>query len=298
MSGCLVVLIITLLSVSLHGQQQQCGIGCNLCSYPYGSQNSASLTCTQCMMNYYLAPVTQSTGSNSPFNMCLPCLNSTFSLQGSTTCTPCQSLCLTCNYSASSCQSCIDGAYLNGTTCIACPNGTYIEGNTCLPCASSCRKCSIIASNCLSCNDGYYAYQSLCFACPTYCTVCKDSTSCSSCVSAAYLNGTNCVTCPNGTFFGGNIGVNSCVVCSLDCKTCNSTNCFSCLDGYYPRGLYCIPCQSTCTSCNSTASSPNSLRSLFTNLFKLHQRYLLYLSLLFLCKWTLMSALSPLLQIL
>src|SRR5262249_42783404 len=103
-------------------------------------------------------------------------------ISSNNTCTTCTQGCATCT-DANTCQSCSSGFFLNGTSCVStCSDGQYEDASSgqCKPCDSSCATCTGAGTNaCVNCADSnYFNWNGTCYA-----------------------------TCPPGTIFANNVGV-------------------------------------------------------------------------------------------
>ena len=78
-------------------------------------------------------------------------------------------ICQSCS-TASTCDSCNNGLYLNSGQCTAtCPSGTYQDNinNECITCSGNCSTCIGSASNCSSCPSNTVLYNGACTtSCP------------------------------------------------------------------------------------------------------------------------------------
>ncbi|TNV75036.1 hypothetical protein FGO68_gene6423 [Halteria grandinella] len=181
-------------------------------------------------------------------------------------CLNCNSPCITCKGSATTCTWCIPGyTFIDSTsTCVQttalteCPLGTIKD-----------------------------AYMGFCRSCPDFCTACSSTDNCTACVRNYYLATTNNVnygcfspkSCPAGYRMDDAQG---CLPCSSNCASCPSaTVCNLCKDTYYldtltnqctqtcPNGYYgdaaskvCMMCSPACKTCvtnNYTCTSCNDI---------------------------------------
>jgi proprotein convertase subtilisin/kexin type 5 len=195
-------------------------------------------------------------------------------------CKPCDSKCLTCEYtSGTSCTSCdvnSENPFLNGKDCSdTCPYGEF--GNrdtaTCEPCDYPCEQCVDTSSTCTSCRqdslDKFYfenqclaecppgqyteseARDNVCLPCSENCLTCELSAdSCTSCPASQILNnldGTCVQSCPEDLSIyspkNATHPIDTCEPCTSSCKTCkfDTFHCTSCRD---PLSLR--PWESTC----------------------------------------------------
>ena len=141
-------------------------------------------------------------------------------------CLACNSNCLTCQYSATTCTACNTTSSLplldNGVCVGTCTNTlTYPDGTT-----SSCQPCN---SPCLTCTS---------------------ATACLSCVNGYMLSGTSCSTsCSSGFFFSTT--ANDCQACLLNCLACtNAIFCQKCQAGNYIKTI-----NSTANECVSNCGN-------------------------------------------
>lgn len=202
---------------------------------------------------------------------------------------------------------------LSTTTCATtCPAGQFpdVTGGThrCLACSASCTKCQGLSTNCtfcrppsgsnrfllngmclLTCPQYFYGLvptditlSNFCDACTPGCDVCTAAglTACSVCGndgSADYylaVGTTTCATiCPNGQFMGSGADMHKCLICNVECATCQGTalTCLTCSSGYNrltltaggiscvaqcPTEMYsnttdCLTCPAGCSACSS-----------------------------------------------
>ncbi|KAL4499137.1 hypothetical protein ABPG72_017039 [Tetrahymena utriculariae] len=109
---------------------------------------------------------------------------------------------------------------------------------------------NVCVSTCppVSYNNG----SSQCVKCINNCATCNSATSCLSCVSSFYLQGTTCQSICNPTYYADSNG--KCQQCDqTKCLNCSgsSTNCVSCQPGF---GLITVSGQSSCVNCSQTPS--------------------------------------------
>ena len=209
--------------------------------------------------------------------ICHQCVNNEYRLTEFGTCEHCKmDYCKIChyneNYTASVCDKCNDGyyinsngecnrcyrVYINGGYCNICSDNrtdydsgecrcdisyTLIGHSNCIRCNKGCSKCAYNnitkELGCLKCEDGYI------FVSDKNCSYCGDG--CESC----YLNETNqpvCLSCFSGTF----LDKNKCLICSNGCSKCiidesslykNESVCTTCLTGYaLNKEKNCVKC--------------------------------------------------------
>ena len=232
-----------------------CDPGCSTCSA------SNPQECTDCMSGYYLMSAT--------FSYCLPC---TFSSSCETCSTTNPGICLTCFpgfylNSSSICVMCtfpcVACSGQNATQCSACAQGYVltVSNNTCIQsnssslsnfgtvienCANSVLTTATNGSNsltCKLCDRGYALTTAGCAPCSQGCLVCNPNTltSCTSCMTAYYLN-TN----------------NTCTACAANCMICSAFNgCMACANYYVlNQNFVCqMPCNAPCSTCSATNPS-------------------------------------------
>ncbi|CAI2359515.1 unnamed protein product [Moneuplotes crassus] len=199
----------------------------------------------------------------------------------------CDSNCLTCSGTATSCDSCknpSDLPFLQNDKCVsACSNGYYLQGTICYSCHHSCATCDGPNSNdCISCKSDFLFEDGSCLtscskntqansanqcestsengSCNSNCATCsKNLDWCLTCNSGStpIVNPTNgqCVCTDNGCC-GGTLYVDtesqSCQPCSTRCKTCeiSADKCFSCWNFFDSKLLdwASYKCLSECSS--------------------------------------------------
>ena len=174
--------------------------------------------------------------------------------------------------SASACNVCANGTYVNSTgakACEVCPNGTYsyAKATVCLGCVCSpgsffsvgCGAGS--AGVCTACASGLYttaAQATRCLSCPdgTYGPVAGATrcVQCSGCVGNAFTSckGASagvCAACPAGSYAGANI-TTVCTICPVGCNL----EAGGCSAGYYMP----VPDFTTCVACKAGTYSTGS----------------------------------------
>jgi proprotein convertase subtilisin/kexin type 5 len=251
--------------------------------------------CLSCANPYLLNPASQS--------CVLSCPGGTVGSSGQ--CVNCSFNCLSC-VTPSSCAACNSSTNLYKGQCyFTCPIGTFVSEGKCVECgmaycqqcsnSSSCTVCSsssgafLINSTCvLYCPAGTYKSQeaSECVACSTGCSLCLNSSYCSSCQSPLALYQAQCLSvCPNGAYTSNGI----CTPCPVGCYSCTSaSNCSLCASGYLmlssgsyyacvlscPSGYFaaamastnfnnsyyyqCVTCFSPCQTCSQAGSTCTS----------------------------------------
>ena len=133
----------------------------------------------------------------------------------------------------------------NCTSCpitpFQCENCTDI--NNC--CSLNCANCSGIF--CSACDDGFYLIMNLCV--PTF-PCASISIACKTCNTDGD-NGT-CTECFDGFYLEPQI--NQCLLCPLECTSCNSTEiCLDCIPAYYLDNNTCIACGDFCLNCTNSS---------------------------------------------
>ena len=123
--------------------------------------------------------------------------------------------------------ACINGYYGDGNICTACPADTYLTTWT----------SSSTVADCTACATGYTTAGAV------------GQTSCGSCSSGYYGDGSSCTGCPADSYSSS---WSSSIATASDCSSCATgyttegataqTSCGSCINGYYGDG-------STCTAC-------------------------------------------------
>ncbi|KAL4456740.1 hypothetical protein ABPG73_014766 [Tetrahymena malaccensis] len=229
-------------------KQKYCKQCQNLCQTCSNSDN-----CDTCIQGYYMDgnvckqcdSSCQSCSGAGP-SMCIICLSQGFfiSTQQNNKCIPlcdtnqaqyidnltnsqqkycrqCSNLCQTCSNS-SSCDSCIQGYYLNGSQCYPCDN-------SCLTCNGPGQ------NNCIICKmPNYYISVKLNNVCVQQCDL----------SSAQYIDSTT------------NPQQNICRQCNSVCQTCsNQTICNTCIQGYYLINNQCKQCDNSCKTCTGPEAS-------------------------------------------
>ena len=203
----------------------------------------------------------------------------------------CTGDCATCSVSTSNCTSCSTNNLLNNACLPNCPTGYIPDNKVCLQCTSPCRTCQTQVDSCLTCvsdltpdvfltgdeclqtcPDGTFpnSATNVCASCQTPCEYCVSLTSCTTCLTDFFLEGTTCVaTCQQG--FAGVSGL--CQACVGNCNTCvNDTSlCLTCKASTYLLtvnntcvtncgvGLFvniltqtCVSCEDPCKTCTNT----------------------------------------------
>lgn len=102
------------------------------------------------------------------------CPEKTFSAKYDFDCLPCDISCFNCTDGLKeSCTSCAPGYLPHESKCISeCPQGTLEVGQSCEACSSSCLSCEGTIDKCTSCLDSFYINGSECLPCPQNCSKC------------------------------------------------------------------------------------------------------------------------------
>lgn len=133
---------------------------CLTCVYPD--------KCKSCISGYYLYAGACVTVCPSAY---IPLLTNTNTSTNASiwVCYGCQSPCLQCTQSLTTCTSCVTGFYLTNTsTCISqCPSPQIGYLGTCASCTSNCHRCVDSPSKCYACDEQYKLYNGTCILdCP------------------------------------------------------------------------------------------------------------------------------------
>jgi len=206
----------------------------------------------------------------------------------------CDKSCLTCSgTTASDCDSCVDGFYVDNGICTACDEscatcdgcgkdhcttcnaGTVLVNGQCY-CDPTCATCNgITDGDCLSCNSHQVLINGRCNQCNSACKECTDpsSTGCSECDDGFKLSSGQCVpacdtsacktctsdnsqcaSCHDGqTLYNG-----ECIQCDPSCNTCSGPENYQCIDCVAPAQFSCgkcIVCDSSCLTCDGSTST-------------------------------------------
>ena len=185
---CFISFISLFIFHSLFNQANLCDKECNDCNLLF--------ICSSCNDHYYLK---------------------------SNDCKICDSICKTCEDSASNCKSCNDGYYLNS--------------NSCIKCISPCKECSN-EIKCNSCIQNYFLVSQKCYECKVNCKNTIDGCKCSDCNEGYYLSNYQCLKCSDA-----------------NCKICSDSadNCLMCKEGYYLDLNHnsCMQCPKPCNACSN-----------------------------------------------
>lgn len=141
---------------------QSCPTTCDTCIRDTTYNNTFMIKCTSCR-NGYLIDGNQCSSTCTTYNTVPDYTNNR--------CTGCDVSCRTCSISATNCTSCnISSALpyymsLNNQCLRSCPNGYFSSNVTylCLPCMYPCQFCtSSSVTSCITCVTGYYLDGSVC----------------------------------------------------------------------------------------------------------------------------------------
>jgi proprotein convertase subtilisin/kexin type 5 len=245
-------------------------------SYCLDCSGPASTECFVCDTSYYLSGNTCDTACTTGYG----------SVTASMICVACDAKCLTCQETATNCQTCTtsgtnEAFLLGGTTCVAsCTGATVANTGThvCDACPSDCTTCSsasvctvcaatfgLLNSTCYSpCPDGYWLNGGTCSPCFVKCSICSTSAStCSACTltgpNTAYLSGATCVTTCTGATYPST-SPNLCNGCDPKCQVCSgslNSQCTSCTtsganEAFLQGGTTCVASCTGATVANST----------------------------------------------
>lgn len=187
---------------------------CVICQSPCSTCISFVSNCSSCIATYYLY-----------FNITLnstqcvkTCPERTYT--GSVQCLACNSPCMTCANSSTSCIVCLstfNTLVINNTlSCVtACPTNSYTYQSICKMCPSSCSLCDPIG--CTACDTQYYSDSGQIIGNITY--------------YECYL------TCPSNLPYLIN---STCSACAANCTQCDSTRCLQCKANLSAYGEYCL----------------------------------------------------------
>lgn len=188
--------------------------------------------CTSCTAGGANTAYLTTIGTSYP--KCLAeCLAGQYASSADQACHLCDSSCVKCINSSTTCLQCANNfGWLNYACYTVCADGLFLESNTVNANYVNCPTCY----NCTTCD-------AICLTCTgvkTQCTACPISGA-----NTAYLLGSTCVgTCPNGYFNNNNggTGPNLCSTCSTGCRICtnNAANCSLCNSGYYFYQYTCV----------------------------------------------------------
>ena len=141
----------------------------------YAAQTSP-LVCSNC--STYCIKCTESeclecqTGRSLQNGSCGECKKGYFETHN--TCQPCESPCVDCEGSSSTCIECVDTMELEGTKCV-CKKGWKREGSSCVGCA-----------------PGYLSLGTECVECPWGCLICNEDLKCLECNEFLVLKNYEC----------------------------------------------------------------------------------------------------------
>ena len=151
------------------------------------------------------------------------------------TCNDCLYDCFTCtnDTKCATCNTNISYRQLNSSSRCVPLAGYYDDGtsNVAKPCTGNCATCVSPGTSCLSCVTGSYMNGSSCITCSTVisnCATCTSSTSCTACkTSFTSYSATNC-SCAAGQYLASG-QCNFCSSAINRCTTCTSaTTCTAC----------------------------------------------------------------------
>lgn len=177
---------------------------------------------------------------------CQVCFPQYFVSSSADSCLPCSSSCLQCEIQAERCTSCHSPKYFFNYDCLdVCPDGLYPDDNLkiCKACPAECSTC-LDSSTCSTCKSGYYLDGTQCLPCHSSCLECTSISTCSKCNSAFFFYDNFCFPfCPQGTFLVPY--ANYCEICHTSCKNCSHSfdRCFFCISTKY---LFDYQCLDTC----------------------------------------------------
>ncbi|KAL4482199.1 hypothetical protein ABPG72_017980 [Tetrahymena utriculariae] len=241
--------------------------------------------CTSCVAGTYLSNndcvISCPKGQYGLNSLCIPCDSNCdtcannsqncltcqvgYYLNASNFCIQCSQKCLKCA-SASVCQSCAFGTFLeNGSCKYSCSNPNSYQDNNlnqCVLCDSSCKTCNGSSSrNCLDCYNGYYfsmlnSPTGICIQCDSSCTQCTgpSNNECQQCKKGVQQKPPSiCIACPISQYFDGI----QCQYCSNLCLTCfdsSANSCLSCKQNFFLdiTTNTCQSCPQTCLTCISS----------------------------------------------
>ncbi|KAL4499147.1 hypothetical protein ABPG72_017049 [Tetrahymena utriculariae] len=246
--------------------------------------NQATLTCDKCHQNCKTCKIPN---DDSKCNSCQGsrflsgtscleiCPDGLYGEYNGNNCAPCNINCLTCKGKTNAdCLSCKKNSLYqpDDNTCgDKCKANQYINGNNCTPCDQTCKTCSGGTSkDCNDCSSGSnrYFFENQCLSqCPDQYYPDK--------ASQAYTDGVCKSSCPVGKWT--NQTKQSCELCDLNCKACDTaskSNCTSCVSPLFldknskkcvetcpskyfgnKTNLQCDNCEITCQECTGENSN-------------------------------------------
>lgn len=144
------------------------------------------------------------------------------------------SLCAPCYAFIDYCTDCTGVGPL-GVTCNSCVDGTYLDlttNTTCISCAPNCASCN--SSGCVNCSGGFSNIAGTCVYQDTCSTFLNMDINCADCLNVSETNSTTnvttftetCVACQAGFYLFSDT---LCVACQSSCSTCSSyLTCLTC----------------------------------------------------------------------
>lgn len=208
-------------------------------------------------------------------NKCMPCVNNCISCNNSlcekchngyflniSSCSLCDSPCLTCEQTGFYCTSCLNSSsfLLNGKCYEVCPEGYWPDNfsKKCKPCQLHCRECENLAG-CLFCETGYFnSHINGCLPCSMGCLSCLSDNTCETCSENYFFLDKQCFEqCPKG-YYKNNTN-KTCDKCHDSCSECYGPNyyqCLSCSDSSFAvfNGM-CYTCNLNCLTCKGTKNN-------------------------------------------
>jgi proprotein convertase subtilisin/kexin type 5 len=192
----------------------------------------------------------------------------------------CAGDCKTCSVTTTNCTSC-KILNLEGNACVSnCTVGSIPISQICTSCLGGLSPQKYLTANTCqqTCPNFTYPNSSTltCASCVSPCSLCTAFSSCLSCATSFFLEGTNCVSNCSVSFTGV---AGLCQACTNNCKTCSgATNfCLTCNSGTYflnatnscvtncNPGLFidysaqaCVGCTSPCNTCTNTSTTCTS----------------------------------------
>jgi hypothetical protein len=221
---------------------------CKTCDGTCATCSGTATSCLKCSSPRFLSDSScviacpdPTVGNNGTRACAASCTNSNEypDLSNNRICKTCTAICATCSISAGNCLSCNTGKYLNSNTCLtACPIPLW-GNNLTRTCDSTCAQ---------SIQFGDASDNRICKTCDPTCLTCLGTAStCLTCASPRYLQGSTCVTACSSPNWGNNDTRTCSSLCSFNqygdtsdkriCKTCD------------PNCLTCESSSKTCLSC-------------------------------------------------
>ena len=198
-------------------------------------------------------------------DVCLPCLENTFSPAGATSCIDCGDGQRNANHTACTCND--NAIKKSNGSCSICPAGQYKkDATTCAECtgntiskagSTQCSDCGAGTANTgnTNCNCGAHASQNsstLLCSCDTPYELNKTSHTCY-CPQNYYLKNGVCTACPNGASTSS-INATSCT-CPNSNTHDTSTNVCYCPKNYYLKNGTCTACPNGASTSSTNATS-------------------------------------------